>query len=103
MTISHTHERTYRKLIGPLGKKPTITAECFFVDPIADIAVLGPPDNQACYDECHGYEEFIENLGALPIGGILRRHALALHVLGGEMIRFEEEYEQEHGHMRDTK
>ena len=32
--------------------------------------MLGPPDNQACYGECHGYEEFIENFGALPIGGI---------------------------------
>ena len=32
--------------------------------------MLGPPDGQVLYDECLAYEELIENLGALPIGGI---------------------------------
>jgi hypothetical protein len=34
-------ERTH-KLLGPLAQKPRVS--CPFVDPIADIAVLGAPD-----------------------------------------------------------
>ena len=33
------HEKTYPRLIGPLGADPSVTAACVFVDPIADIAV----------------------------------------------------------------
>jgi hypothetical protein len=36
---------TFRDLIGPLGTKTSVWTECLSVDPIADIAVLGPPDN----------------------------------------------------------
>jgi hypothetical protein len=39
------------KLLAPLGEKPSIVAECRFVDPVADIAVLGSPDNQSLWDE----------------------------------------------------
>ena len=34
------------RVLGPIGKKPTVIAECCFVDPVADIAVLGPPSDQ---------------------------------------------------------
>src|SRR5262249_44463616 len=37
---SYNHERTW-KLLAPLGEKPAVRTECLFVDPIADIAVLG--------------------------------------------------------------
>jgi hypothetical protein len=47
---SYLEERTYGKLLGPLGDKPTVWAECLCADPIADIAVLGSPDNQALFD-----------------------------------------------------
>ncbi len=43
---SYTEERTYRDLVGPLGRKRAVCAECLFVDPVADIALLGPPDSQ---------------------------------------------------------
>jgi hypothetical protein len=39
-------ERTYPSLLGRIGEAPTVWAECLFVDPIGDIAVLGPPDSQ---------------------------------------------------------
>jgi hypothetical protein len=35
------------RLLGPLKGKRTVWATCLFVDQIADIAVLGQPDNQA--------------------------------------------------------
>lgn len=44
--VSFPDERTYRALLGPLEAKPTVSAECLFLDPIADIAVLGAPDEQ---------------------------------------------------------
>jgi hypothetical protein len=61
--MSHLEERTYLRFIGPRDAEPTIAAECLFADPVADIAVLGPPDNQAFGDECDQYEAFT---AALP-------------------------------------
>jgi hypothetical protein len=59
----YLEEATYQRLIGPLGAEPSVTAACVFVDPMADIAVLGPPDNQDLSDEYDQYEAF---LSALP-------------------------------------
>jgi hypothetical protein len=49
--FSFTKERTYEALLGPLGRSATVWAECLFVNPIADLAVLGPPDSEARYHE----------------------------------------------------
>lgn len=38
--------RTYRDLLGPLDGDANVWAECLFVDPVADVAVLGEPDDQ---------------------------------------------------------
>src|ERR1035437_7130431 len=51
---SHTEERTYKALLGSLGEKPAVWAECLFADPIGDVAVLGPPDDQQPSDEFEG-------------------------------------------------
>src|ERR1035437_420479 len=53
---SHTEERTYKALLGSLGEKPAVWAECLFADPIGDVAVLGPPDDQQPSDEFEAYE-----------------------------------------------
>jgi hypothetical protein len=45
-SFSFTEERTYENLLGHIGVEPSVWAECLFVDPIADIAVLGSPDTQ---------------------------------------------------------
>jgi hypothetical protein len=61
---SYTEERTYESLVAPFGAKAaTIWAECLFVDPVADIAVLGEPDGQALIDPWKAYDEFV-NKGA---------------------------------------
>lgn len=67
---SYTEERTFRNILGPLGGKPTISAECLFVDPVADIAVLGQPDNQALYDEADAYDDLVNSAVPMPIGGL---------------------------------
>lgn len=60
---SYTEARTYPRLLGPLGKaKPTVWGECLFADPLADIAVLGSPDNQALGDEANAYDELMDGI-----------------------------------------
>jgi hypothetical protein len=63
---SYLQERTYAKLIAPLGKKPTVWAECVFVDPIADIAVLGTPDSQELCEQADEWDALIDE-GAATI------------------------------------
>ena len=58
--MSYTEERTYKGLLGPLGGERTVWAECVFADPVADIAVLVGPDNQALFDEADAFDELIE-------------------------------------------
>jgi hypothetical protein len=60
-------ERTYPALLGALGSEPTVAAECLFADPIADIAVLGAPDNQVLSDEADAYERLLESAQPLLI------------------------------------
>jgi hypothetical protein len=66
---SHAWESSYQELLGPLGAdKPNVRAECLFVDPIADVAVLCEPDNQVYFDEWKKYEALVQDLATLPIG-----------------------------------
>jgi hypothetical protein len=62
-------EKTY-KLLGPLFaiRKANICAECLFIDPVADIAVLGAPDNQEMHEQAEKYEALVDGALALRIG-----------------------------------
>ena len=60
-------EKTYKDLLAPLGnRKRMVWAECLFVDPVADIAVLGTPDGQALHKEADAYDDLMER--TRPIG-----------------------------------
>ena len=61
-------EHNYGPLLAPLGDAPRTCAVCRFVDPIADIAVLGSPGNPHA-DE---YQALMETAMVLSIGGSLR-------------------------------
>jgi hypothetical protein len=50
-------------VLGQLGEEPTVLAECFFVDPVADIAVLGCPDYPELVDQ---YRKFMDPAWASP-------------------------------------
>jgi hypothetical protein len=65
--MAYLQERTYPKLLAPLGSEPTVWAECLFADPIADIAVLGCPDNQELFEQAEGYEALVEPVTPLKI------------------------------------
>jgi hypothetical protein len=58
-SFSDTEDCTYASLLGKPGEKPTVWTECFFIDPIVDIAVLGPPDDQALSDEWDAYDAMV--------------------------------------------
>jgi hypothetical protein len=87
--MSYLHERTYPKLLGPLGGEPTVWAECFFVDPIADIAVLGSPDNQALSEEAEAYEKLVEGAAPLTIVDApkMGRERIPGRIVSGHRIR----------------
>jgi Trypsin-like peptidase domain len=61
------NEGTYQRLLGPLGGELTMWAECLFVDPVADIAVLGQPDNQALSEQADAYDELVADMTALAV------------------------------------
>jgi len=66
-----SEECTYAQLLGPLNAELTVWAECFFVDPVADLAVLGTPDNRDLWDEAEAYGEFVEETVPLALGTLL--------------------------------
>jgi len=66
--MAFAEEKTYN-LLGSLdGGTANICAECLFVDPVADIAVLGAPDNQEMYEQAEAYEALVDVAPALRIG-----------------------------------
>ena len=72
------HEKRYPNLLGPLTDDPskapkTISAECIFVDPVADIAVLGSPDSQLFWDQSEAYQSFTREALGLRISNARER------------------------------
>lgn len=56
----------YSTLLGPLGAPRAVAAECLFFDPIADVAVLGAP-NEDLLTERMAYEELVESRPRLSL------------------------------------
>jgi hypothetical protein len=67
ITAMYLNEKTFTNLLGPLGEKPSVTAECLFYDPVSDLAVLGPPDDQELSEHFDAYEDFTELLTPVPM------------------------------------
>ena len=79
---SYTEERTYPDLIGSVDEpEPKIWAECLFVDPVADIAVLGEPDGQELYDQNDAYLEFVAKASSLACGKSPKRRAYPMKAI----------------------
>jgi hypothetical protein len=81
-------EETYPRLIGPLGADPSISAACVFADPVADIAVLGPPDSPAPGAEHDQYAAFLETLPPFDIAAPPPRSRIQLRTFADEPPRF---------------
>ena len=72
-SMSYEDERTYPQLLAPLGQAPAVWAECLFADPIADLAVLGPPDDQELSAQNDAYRELVDSLKPLRIAAVPTR------------------------------
>ena len=68
----YLQEETYPNLLGPLGGKRTVWAQCMFADPVADIAVLGQPDNQALDKRADAYDALVDAMTVLSIADAFR-------------------------------
>jgi trypsin-like peptidase len=55
------------QLLGMLSGEPSVYASVAFYDPMADVAVLEQPDNQAMYQEADAYEELLARYLPLAI------------------------------------
>jgi hypothetical protein len=76
--------RTYDALIGPLGEQTTVSAECLFADPVADIAVLGSPDNQELNAEAADYEKLVNSCSSFAIGTVEEEAPAWIMLLNGQ-------------------
>ncbi|MGB6448539.1 MAG: hypothetical protein WBF47_25930 [Xanthobacteraceae bacterium] len=47
-------------MLARLGEQPSVCCECLFIDPVADIAILGSPDTQEFSDQADNYEALVE-------------------------------------------
>jgi hypothetical protein len=58
-----------------------------FVDPIADLAVLGGPDNQVLSEKSDAYDDLVEGRSALPVGVVTATCEAWLLTLAGQWER----------------
>jgi hypothetical protein len=66
---SEIKDRTFANILGRLGEEASVWAECLYADPVADLAVLGPPDGQELWNEHAAYEALVGG-GDLPIATV---------------------------------
>jgi hypothetical protein len=61
-------DRTYPDLLRSLdGTKSNVWSECLFADPVADIAVLGCPDEQELVEEADAFHALTDDVPTLAI------------------------------------
>ena len=77
------YDHIYPDLLGPLGAPTRIWGECVFADPVADVAVLQEPDNQAVAEPSENYRAFVEGRLPLRIAALPRSGAVFLLSRGG--------------------
>ena len=85
--FSYTHERTFDALLGLLETAERVAAECLYVDPIADLAVVGMPDDQALPTQADAYDHFAKTRKPLRLGALVRRSTAWLLTLEGQWRR----------------
>jgi hypothetical protein len=86
-SASTLEDRTYKMLLGPLGRDPTVWGECLFVDPVGDIAVLGSPDREALSEQADEYDALVDGLYALPIAAAPEESRVLLLSLDGRWFQ----------------
>jgi hypothetical protein len=62
------NELTYENLIGRLGEIPDVSAQCVFIDPVNDVAVLEEPENQELYQQKEAFAVLTQEADAFQLG-----------------------------------
>jgi hypothetical protein len=78
---SFQSERTYFGLLGKPGETPSIACECLFVDPVSDLTVIAPPDDEMLPDEAGAYGALVDAATPLPIAEMTMRETLEASLL----------------------
>jgi len=65
--MSYLEEKTYKNLLGTLNEPGKVWAECVFADPIADVAILSMPDDQALSEQSDAYEQLSDAVNPLRL------------------------------------
>jgi hypothetical protein len=82
------NEYIYKNLIRPLDRKRMVWAECLFVDTMADIALLGAPDNMELYKQYQGYGRVIDGIEPIAISAPPKRLRQKLPSIGDASPRY---------------
>ena len=86
-SFSEPQDRTYKALLGKLEKrrtKRTVWAECVFLDPISDIAVLTSPDGEELFEAASSYETLVNETIPLRVSAAASNGNAWLLSLAGE-------------------
>lgn len=77
-------ERPYKKLIGKLDtpKSQRVWAQCMFVDPVSDVAILCEPDSQALPEQWEPFIMLTDELPALKLGSSVSGRVWILSLTG---------------------
>lgn len=78
-----TWDALHQNLLGPLGAQPTVWADCLFVDPVGDVAILGSPDNQELGEQADAYAILVEQAVPLRIADVVLDEPVWLLSLDG--------------------
>ena len=78
--IAYSEEHVYRNMLGPLGSAPTVACECLFINPIADMAVVGVPDT-------HTYSDCGQNAASLPKRAVSACASTGAYARRSELLR----------------
>jgi hypothetical protein len=80
-------DRTYPDILRSLdGAKSNVWSECLFADPVADIAVLGCPDEQDFDEQADAYHALTDDVPALAIAKARRGQGWLLAIDGVRWI-----------------
>jgi S1-C subfamily serine protease len=82
--FSSAVDRTFFGLLHLPGEQTTAAAECLFVDPISDVAVLGAPDHQDLTEEYRKFLRLMESVIPLTIANVTGETSAWLLSLEGE-------------------
>ena len=63
-------ETTFKELLGPIGGPQTIWAECVFVNPVVDLAVLCTPDNQELWNQAAAFADLTDEVAPFALGSL---------------------------------